>query len=131
MGDLLPADIEAAASAPVPPEAFMPDLPQPKGLHWSLKYGPVAANLLDAYTTERLLHSGGREGNPMMRPFVDNEPLFYLGKAGVGLLTGLLADKVARDGHPGWAKAISGIGIGVPLGAAVSNGFQLQKQRGR
>ncbi len=33
--------------------------------------------MLDAVSTQRVLQAGGRELNPLLRPFVGNEPLWY------------------------------------------------------
>lgn len=100
-------------------KGFSPE--QHSGLHPALKWGPAFAELADAITTRQALHQGGREANPILEPFADNDPLFFATKVGTGILAGLLGDHLAKRGHPGWGKFVSGIHIAVPLGAAVHN----------
>jgi hypothetical protein len=83
------------------------------GMGW--KVGPVTANLFDAWATQDALNRGGEEANPIMAPIADNPLALYGIKAGVGALAGIAAHKIARAGHPNWARLVSGINIAAPL----------------
>ncbi len=101
--------------------------PDTDGLSPALTYGPAVANLLDAITTQQALKvPGARESNPVLEPFVGNKPAFYATKIGTGLLTGFLANKLAKSGHPTWGKILAGLNIALPLGAAAHNAMQQQ-----
>lgn len=56
-----------------------------------------------------------------------NPAAFYATKIGTGILMGLLADKIAKDGHPTLAKIIAGVNIALPLGAGASNAMRSRK----
>lgn len=96
--------------------------PDKRGLNPLLTLGPLAAQMADAVTTQNALKDGtGREGNPALEPMVGNKAAFYGIKAGIGLGTGLLADKLARDGHRGLGKALDIVGIVLPSAVALHN----------
>lgn len=96
--------------------------PDKRGLNPLLTLGPLAAQMADAVTTQNALHSGtAHEGNPAMEPLADNPAEFYAVKAGIGLGTGLLANKLAKDGHRGLGKALDVIGIVLPSAVAIAN----------
>lgn len=106
---------------PPPPE------PKPNGLSPFWKYGPAVANAFDAYATERALKAHGptgsyaAEANPTWGWAVDNEPAFYASKIGSGLLMGIVANELAKHGHPAWGKIFSGMNIAVPIGLGAHN----------
>ena len=101
------------------------------GLNPALKYGPIVAQLADAYTTRRAIKAGGHEGNSAMEPFANNEAVLYASKALLGLGTGLLADHLAKSGHKTLGKILSGLSIAVPLGAAAHNEIQRRALLGK
>lgn len=93
-----------------------------KGIGPFLFAAPVAAQAFDAFSTQQALkRSGNREGNSFMEPFADHPAAMYATKIGTGLLAAVLADRLAKDGHPTWAKILSAVDIGVPIAAGVSN----------
>lgn len=78
--------------------------------------------MADAVSTQNALkHDGMREGNPAMEPMVDKPAAFYGIKAGIGIGTGLLAEKLAKDGHRGLGKALDVLGMVLPAAVAVHN----------
>lgn len=89
------------------------------GAGW--KYGPAAASLFDAWSTQDAINRGGAEANPVMAPFADNTAALYGVKLGTGALVGLIADRLAKSGHRNAARIVSGLGIGVPLAAGATN----------
>ena len=119
--------------APVPP--IVQHLERVKAqnapLHPALQFGPVAASLFDAITTGIAMKRGAQEANPIMAPFAGNDPLLYGTKIASGALTGWAGNKLAKSGHRTAGKIVSGIGIGVPLGAGTHNLMQLRALEGR
>lgn len=105
--------------------------PEPKGLNPAWKYGPAVASLFDSWTTQKALDSGLglREGNPLMAPFAKNDLTLYAVPAAIGLIQGYLGDKLAKMGHPRVAKAFSGLGVGLHLGAGAMNLSTIERER--
>lgn len=97
-----------------------------KGIHPILKYGPIATNLLDAITTAMVLRRGGYEMNPLMAPIADNTAALIGTKGLIGLLTGLAADKLYKDGHETMGKVVGGLSLGVPLAYTANNARHLK-----
>jgi hypothetical protein len=79
------------------------------------------ASLFDAWSTQDALERGGVEANPIMKPIAGNPAALYGTSLASGLLTGYLADRLAKSGHRTAGKVISGLGIGVHLGAGAHN----------
>jgi hypothetical protein len=99
-----------------------------RGLNPVLAYiAPMGAHAFDAYSTTKALKAGGREGNPVLAPFANNEAALYISKMGAGLLIGFAADKLAKSGHRDAAKVISAISITIPLGAGINNMAKAKK----
>ena len=95
--------------------------PKDAGLHPSLWAVPVLGNLADAWSTQFRLRQGAVEANPFMSPFTKHPGLFYGLKAGVGLATALLANRLAKSGRKRAAKVVAIVGGAVPLAAAAYN----------
>lgn len=100
--------------------ASAPADPQRHGLNPLLTLAPAAAEAFDAYSTRRAL-AQGHEANPIMEPFVDKPAALYTTKIGTGLVAGLMADHLARAGHPTAAKILAGLELSLPLGAGIHN----------
>lgn len=112
------------SSHPEPfPRGFSAEPERSNDLHPALQWGPIAAELFDAITTQQALarNPNAREGNPMVEPFVHNLPLFYASKAAMGAVAGLLAGEIAKRGHPDIAKAVAAVNIALPVGAGAWN----------
>lgn len=88
------------------------------GAGWTV--GPTAASLFDAWATNDAIARGGVEANPLMGPFAGG-PGIYAIKGAQGILTGLIARKLAHDGHGTAARIVSGLGIAIPLAAGTHN----------
>ena len=92
-------------------------------------YAPLIGQLADLLTTNRALRFPDVvEGNPLMQPLVAT-PFFPIAKIGLGLATGMLAQKLARDGHRNQAKIVSVLGFAAGFLPAVNN-FRLIQKRG-
>lgn len=108
------------------------DQDQDLGLSLPLKLAPVLANLADAYTTNEVLKRGGYEANPLMEGLA-RKPLLHAGvKAGVGLGSSFISDKVARK-HPTAGKVFAILATAIPGILAINNAYQARKldRRGR
>lgn len=91
------------------------------GLNPALLLAQPLAQAFDAYSTQKALGAGGREGNSFMEPFANNPAAMYATKVAGGALVALLADRLARSGHRNAAKLLSGISIGAPVVAGIHN----------
>jgi hypothetical protein len=92
-----------------------------RGLGVGWKVGPAAASLFDAWTTQDALKRGGEEANPLMKPLAGNNAALYGVNVGAGILTGIIADKLAKSGHRNAARLVSGLSMGVHTAAGASN----------
>lgn len=113
--------VEKTADKAIDKRPRIPGEKDRRGLNPGLILAPAAAQAFDAYSTREGMKAGGREGNPAMSPFADNEAALYGSKVGAGLLIGFLANKLAKAGHRNAAKLLSGVSIAVPVGAGIHN----------
>lgn len=88
---------------------------------------PVACQLADAGSTlDALSRPGTREGNPAMAQLTGRPVVFMAVKAGVGVGFAILAQKLAKDGHRGWARFVSW-GTSVAGCAAAANNMRVAR----
>lgn len=91
---------------------------------------PILGQSLDIFTTRRGLKLPGTyEANPLVKGWVMG-PAFPVVKIGLGVLTGVMAKKLARDGHPNWAKTVSILGFAAGFIPALNNARVIQKRGG-
>lgn len=104
------------------------EIPKDRHLGTFWKYADVAGQGADALSTIVTIHSmkgGGREGNPIMAPFLNKGPLgqvaFVALKLGVGAGFAFAGEKIANSGHATTAKVFSMAGAALGFGAAIHN----------
>lgn len=114
-----PPEPESALAAHLARQAALSRDGSDIGIGW--KVGPAAASLFDAWATQDAIKRGGVEANPIMAPFAGNPAAMYAVKGASGLLTGLIAHKLARDGHPTAGRIVGGLGIAIPTAAGIHN----------
>lgn len=84
--------------------------------------GPVVGQIADALSTREALATGGFvEGNPAVRHVVNNMPLFFALKVGVGALMAVSVKRLQDGGHKNAARVASVIGTLAGAGPALSN----------
>jgi hypothetical protein len=98
---------------------------EPKGLSHVETLSPVLCQVADAASTIYALRQPGTyEGNPVMRSLTSKPAIFVSAKFVVGLGMSYTAHRLAKDGHRGWAKALSWGATISGCGLAVHNVMQ-------
>ncbi|MGE3341491.1 MAG: DUF5658 family protein [Candidatus Altimarinota bacterium] len=93
----------------------------------------LGGQMFDAGSTTFALNQGATESNPIMRPFADKPAAFYPIKIGIGALTALLLDRVAKK-EPEIANGAaigSTIGLGIAGTRNLVNGFEHKRINNR
>jgi hypothetical protein len=88
-----------------------------------LEYTYVALNTIDLATTFYVLDNGGREMNPILKPFAHNKPLLTAVKA-TGTFSTLFLLRKMKKTDPELAKGIL-IGMNIMYGAVVTNNVSI------
>jgi hypothetical protein len=115
------------ASAPTRPRLFDPRVVQQRRPAALLPlYGSlVALQGLDIHSTRGAIDSGGREANPMMRPFVSNSAAFIAVKAGATAGVIWASERMWKKNRKG-ALILAGV-VNAAMVAIVANNYRVNR----
>jgi hypothetical protein len=121
---VLPAQKER--SQPLPP-APVRDVRRPRALV-PLYASLIGLQALDIHSTRRAMESGTTgEGNPLMRPFVENDAAFIAVKATTTASTIFLTERL-RKTHPKVAVVLAA-SLNIAMAAVVARNYHLSRNR--
>jgi hypothetical protein len=121
---VLPA-VASTSNEPRLPEAHRIFLDRPARIRFSILAGLIAA---DGITTQHVLNSGGREVNPLARPFVTHGAAGQLAASSLGYAFGVGTSYLFhRTGHHKMERIFENLAIGVEVGCVTNNLIQANR----